>query len=130
MTTEATEIIVSVEVPPTPEPEVPPPSSVTGETVPAMLPELVSLAATVGSLEAKVQQLEAKALESEQATEAAQLTADVALTVAATAPTPEPEPEAEASAVTEVTVPSSAVVDGPAKTPATARPWWSRALLG
>lgn len=127
---EPTVVVVTTEAPSSDASEVPPPSSVTGETATAILPELVSLAATVGTLEAKVASLEEKSVAAVAATEAAQLTADVALTVAASEPaTPEPEPEV--AAVTEVTVPpSGAAEDGPAKTPAQARPWLSRMLFG
>jgi hypothetical protein len=128
MENQPTEITVVVEVPPT-ETETPPPASSHGETTPA-LPVAVDLALTVGSLSARVEQLETRLTETETDAEAAQRTAEAAMSVALTTPEPTPEPEAEAEAVTLVEVPSSAAVDGPVKTPATSRGLLSRLLLG
>lgn len=125
-----TEITVTVE---TPEPtETPPATPAHGETTPAAA-AAVELALTVGSLTERVNQLEASQTETEATAEAAAEAAQAAVSIALTtpAPTPEPEPEPEAEAVTLVEVPpSSAAVDGPVKTPATARSFLSRLLLG
>lgn len=130
MANETTEIVVTVETP-TPAENNPPSTSSHGETTPAAA-AAVDLALTVGSLVERVSQLETSQTETEAtaeaAAEAAQAAVSIALTTPAAEPMPEPEPEAEA--VTLVEIPSSAAEDAPAKTPAQARSFLSRLLLG
>lgn len=116
---------VNVEV--TDPPEAPPAPAAATTTV---VQTDNSTAMEVGELKAKVERLETELTEARQATQSAQVTADVALSAAVEATT-QPEPEPEVIAVEEVELPSPPSAAGAdQEAPPKRKSLWRTVLLG